>query len=307
MGASSTKSQELNLEALEDEEERSIDELIPEEFLQYRSVFAKDSFDQLPPRRPWDHAIELIPGAEPKFSKVYPMNCLEQIELDEFLEEHLRTGHIRPSKSPMGSPVFFIKKKDGGLQLVQDYRALNELTHKNRYPLPLIRELIDKLKGAKYFTSLDIRWGYNNVRMKEGDEWKAAFHTNRGSFEPLVMFFGLCNLPSTFQMMMNEIFHDLISEGKVVIYIDDILIFTKTLEEHKEIVSKVLAQLQQHHLYLKPSKCKFYQTHLSFLGLIISLNHVEMDPIKVAGVAAWPEPTKKKEVQSFLGFINFYR
>lgn len=143
--------------------------------------------------------------------------------------------------------------------------------------------------------------------MKEGDEWKATFRTNRGSFEPLVMFFRLCNSPSTFQMMMNEIFWDLISEGKVVIYIDDILIFTQTMEEHRKVVEMVLEQLQRHQLYLKPSKCKFYQMKIHFLGLIISYNYIEMDPMKVAGVAAWPEPTKKKEVQSFLGFINFYR
>lgn len=206
----------------------------------------------------------------------------------------------------MASPVFFIKKKDGGLWLVQDYRALNAMTIKNRYPLPLIKELIDKLKGAKYFTSLDICWGYNNVQMKDGDEWKVAFWTNRGSFEPLVMFFGLCNSPSTFQMMMNKIFQDLILEGKVVIYIDDILIFTSTMEEHCTIVEMVLEWLQKHKLYLKPLKCKFYQTKVHFLGLIISYNCIEMDPVKVAGVATWPEPTKRKEVQSFLGIINFF-
>lgn len=173
INASGTKSQELSLETLEGNEEKSLEEHIPSEFLRYRSVFMKESFDQLPPRRPWDHAIELIPGSDPRFSKVYPMNPIEQNELDDFLNENLSSGRIRPSKSPMASPVFFIKKKDGGLRLVQDYRALNAMTIRNRYPLPLIKELIDKLRGAKYFTSLDIRWGYNNVRMKEGDEWKA--------------------------------------------------------------------------------------------------------------------------------------
>lgn len=306
IGASGMKSQELNLEALEGEGEKLPEEYIPPEFMRYKLVFMKESFDQLPPHRPWDHTIELIPGSDLRFSKVYPMNPIEQKELDDFLEENLSSGWIRPSKSPMALPVFFIKKKDGGLRLVQDYRALNVMTIKNQYPLPLIKELIDKLKGAKYFTSLDIRWGYNNVRMKEGDEWKATFRTNRGSFEPLVMFFGLCNSPSTFQMMMNEIFRDLISEGKVVIYINDVLIFTQTMEEHRKVVEMVLEQLQGHQLYLKPSKCKFYQMKIHFLGLVISHNCIEMDPVKVARVAAWPELTKKKEVQSFLGFINFY-
>jgi len=142
----------------------------------------------------------------------------------------------------MASPVFFIKKKDGSLRLVQDYRMLNEMTVKNKYPLPLIPELINQLRGAKYFTKLDVRWGFNNVRIKEGDEWKAAFRTNRGLFEPLVMFFGLTNSPATFQKMMNEIFIDLISEGVVVVYLDDILIFTKTLDEHRRVTERVLGK-----------------------------------------------------------------
>ena len=135
----------------------------------------------------------------------------------------------------MASPVFFIKKKDGALRLVQDYRALNAITVKNKYPLPLISELIEKLQGVRYFTKLDVRWGFNNVRMKEGDEWKATFCTNRGLFEPLVMFFGLTNSPTTFQTMMNNIFQELIAEGVVVVYLDDILIFMETLEQHQEI------------------------------------------------------------------------
>jgi len=137
----------------------------------------------------------------------------------------------------MASLVFFIKKKDGTLWLVQDYRALNAMTVKNKYPLPLISELINKLRGAKYFTKLDVRWGFNNVWMKEGDEWKAAFQTNRGLFEPLVMFFGLCNSPATFQTMMDNIFDGLITEGVVLVYLDNSLIFTETLEE-------LLGQLQ---------------------------------------------------------------
>ena len=151
---------------------------VPDYLHQFESVFSKDSFDVLPESKPWDHAIELIPGAKPSGCKVYPLAPSEQKELDAFLEENLSTGRIRSSKSPMASPVFFIKKKDGSLRLVQDYRALNEMTVKNKYPLPLISELITQLRGAKYFTKLDVRWGFNNVRMKSGDEWKAAFRTN---------------------------------------------------------------------------------------------------------------------------------
>ena len=161
-------------------------------------MFAKEDFNILPEHHKWDHAIELTPGAEPKSSKVYPLFLLEQAELDTFLEENLRTGQIRPSKSPMAAPVFFIKKKDGSLRLVQDYRALNTITVKNKYPLPLISELVSQLHGAKYFTKLDVHWSFNNVHIKPGDEWKAAFCTNRDLFEPLIMFFGMTNSPATF-------------------------------------------------------------------------------------------------------------
>jgi hypothetical protein len=151
--------------------------------------------------------------------------------MDAFLEEALATGCIRQSKSPLGAPVFFIKKKDGKLHFVQDHRALNAITRKNRYLLLLINDLIHRLKDARYFTKLDVRWGYNNVRIQEGDKWKAALHTNRGLFEPLVMYFGLTNSPATFQTMMNEMFQDLITEGVVSMYLDNILIFTHSLEE----------------------------------------------------------------------------
>ncbi|HWN07996.1 MAG TPA: reverse transcriptase domain-containing protein [Pyrinomonadaceae bacterium] len=282
-------------------------EHVPPYLRDFASVFSKDSFDELPEPKPWDHAVELISDASPKGCKVYPLSVSEQKELDAFLKENVDSGRIRPSKSPMASPVFFVKKKDGKLRLVQDYRALNAMTIKNKYPLPLIPELIAKLRGAKYFTKLDVRWGFNNVRIKEGDEWKAAFRTNRGLFKPLVMFFGLTNSPATFQTMMDDIFEELISEGVVVVYLDDILIFTESLEEHRKVTRRVLELLERHKLYLRPDKCEFEKTTIEYLGVIISHNSVAMDPVKIAGVADWPAPTNKKEVQSFLGFTNFYR
>jgi len=172
----------------------------------FKSVFAKEDFDILLEHRQWDHAIELILGLEPKLSKVYLLSPVEQKELDSFLEENLRTGQIHPSKSPMAALVFFIKKKDSSLRLVQDYRALNSMTVKNKYPLPLISKLISQLCRARYFTKLDVHWGFNNVCIKPGDKWKVAFQTNRGLFEPLVMFFGMTNSLATFQTMMNNIF-----------------------------------------------------------------------------------------------------
>jgi hypothetical protein len=141
---------------------------------------------------------------------------------------------------------------------------------KNRYPLPLILELVEKLRGAKYFTKLDVQWGYHDVQIKKGDEWKAAFRTNRGLFEPLVMMFGLTNSPATFQTMMNDIFQDLVSEGVVCVYLDDILIFTKDLDEHQKVVRKVLDRLQEYRLFLRPQKCEFEKTRIEYLGLIIS-------------------------------------
>ena len=203
---------------------------------EFMSVFSKQSFDTLPEPREWDHAMELIPGSKPSGCKIYPLSPTEQKELDVFLKENLETGQIQPSKSLILSPVFFIKKKDGSLQLVQDYQALNAITVKNKYPLPLISKLINKLQGAKYFTKFDVQWGFNNVWMKDVDKWKVAFQTNQGLYKPLVMFFGLTNSLATFQTMMDGIFEDLISKGVVVVYLDDILIFTKTLEEHRNVV-----------------------------------------------------------------------
>ena len=234
------------------------------------------------------------------------MSINEQAELDKFLEDQLRKGYIVPSKSPLSSPVFFIKKKDGKLRLVQDYRKLNDITVKNRYPLPLASDIVNRLKGAKYFTKFDVRWGYNNIRIKEGDEWKAAFATNRGLFEPMVMFFGLCNSPATFQALMNSIFADLIAKGKVVVYLDDILIFTKTIEEHREIVREVLKRLQDHDLYLRPEKCEFERTEIEYLGMIIRHNEVKMDPAKVQAIVEWTVPKNLKALQAFTGFDNFY-
>ncbi|SJL15543.1 uncharacterized protein ARMOST_19044 [Armillaria ostoyae] len=203
---------------------KTFEEMVPADYSSFCDLFSKENFDELPERKLWDHTIKLVPNAKST------LDCKEQ--LNKFLDENLESGQIRESKSPFTSPFFFVKKKDGSLHPIQDYRKLNEMMIKNRYPLPLISELIDKLQGAKYFTKLNVRWGYNNVRIKVGDEEKATFHMNQRLFEPTVMFFRLTNSPATFQWMMNDIFKDLISKGKVTIYLNDILIFTKDLDEH---------------------------------------------------------------------------
>jgi len=269
-------------------------------------MFAKEDFDILPEHCKWDHTIELIPGAEPKSSKVYPLSLLEQVELDAFLEENLHTRRIQPLKSPITASMFFIKKKDGSLRLVQDYHALNAITIKNRYPFPLISELVSQLREAQYFTKLDVCWGFNNVCIKPRDEWKAAFHTNCGLFEPFVMFFKMTNSPTTFQTIMNDVFRTVIAEEVVVVYLDDILIFTKMEEEHKRMVQRVLEILTKHKLFLCPEKYEFHQKQIEYLGLVISENKAAMDSVKVTGVHEWPVPENRTDVQAFIGFVNFY-
>ena len=246
-----TYSTQLAAQAHQTKAKKTFEEMVPEAYRDFAKVFSEAESERLPEHRPWDHAIDLKPDApEMLRAKVYPMPVNEQAELDKFLEENLRKGYIVPSKSPLASPVFFVKKKDGKLRMVQDYRKLNDITIKNRYPLPLATDIINRLRQAKYFTKFDVRWGYNNIRIKEGDEWKAAFVTNRGLYEPKVMFFGLTNSPATFQSLMNSIFVDLVAAGKVAVYLDDILIYSTDLEEHRTIVCEVLRRLEEHDLFL---------------------------------------------------------
>jgi RNase H-like domain found in reverse transcriptase/Reverse transcriptase (RNA-dependent DNA polymerase) len=227
--------------------------------------------------------------------------------LDKFLKENLKKGYIRPSQSPMASPFFFVSKKDGKLRPCQDYRYLNDWTVKNSYPLPLISEIMDKLKGAKYFTKLDVGWSYNNVRIRKGDKWKAAFKTNKGLFKPTVMFFRMCNSPATFQAMMDDIFMTMIDNRLVIVYMDDILIFADTKEELEQITKLVPETLREHNLFLKAKKCKFCQTRIEYLGMIIEEGRISMDAVKLGGIRDWPIPTTLKQTRSFLGFGNFYR
>jgi hypothetical protein len=177
---------------------------------------------------------------------------------------------------------------------------------KNVYPLPLVSDLLDKLKGANIFTKLGIRWGYHNIRIKEGDEWKGAFKMNKGLFKPTVMFFGLCNSLAMFQVMMNNIFRDMLNKGWLIIYMDNILIYLNNPEEHQKQTLCMLARLHENDLFLKAEKCKFDVKEVEYLGLIISENKIAMDLMKLAGICDWPAPTNVKGVRLFLGFGNFY-
>jgi len=210
---------------------------VPSYLHKFANVFLKEGSDELPPHHEWDHAIKLVPGARLHDCKVYPLSPGQQCELDMFIEENLTSQQIHLSKSPLTSPFFFIQKKDSSLHPVQDYCYLNSIMIKNKYPLPLISDLINKLKNATIFTKFDIWWGYNNICIQSRDEWKAAFKTNHGLFKLLVMFFRLTNLPMTFQAMMNKIFTEEIQEGHVIIYLDDILIFSNDLDEHCTLIT----------------------------------------------------------------------
>ena len=242
INSKSTTATRIQAEINQKKETIPLEDRIPKEFHEYLDVFSEEKAARFPEPRTWDHKIEMKDSFLPKSFKTYNLTPQEQIELDKFLKENLDKGYIRPSQSPMASPFFFVDKKDGKLRPCQDYRYLNEHTVKNAYPLPLISELLDKLKGAQHFTKLDVRWGYNNVRIREGDQWKAAFKTNRGLFEPTIMFFGLCNSPATFQAMMDDIFGDMIGECIIIVYMDDILIFAPDKITLKETTKKVLKQ-----------------------------------------------------------------
>ena len=281
---------------------------VPTPYLEdFARVFSKEASHRLPAHQPWDHKIDLVPNVQMKNCGVYRLTPKEDQAMKTYIAEQLAKGYIRKSESPFASPFFFVDKKDSKLRPVQDYHRLNDITVKNAASLPLIADLIDSLRGARYFTKFDIRWGYNNIRITKGDEWKAAFRTNLGLFEPLVMTFGLCNAPATFQTFMNSIFQTLIAGGHVVVYLDDILIFHNDAAELDKLTRVVLEILAEHDLFLKPEKCSFNKTSIEYLGVYVSEGSVTMDPAKVAGILNWPVPTCLKHVQAFLGFCNFYR
>uniref|UniRef100_A0A0W0F076 Reverse transcriptase domain-containing protein n=2 Tax=Moniliophthora roreri TaxID=221103 RepID=A0A0W0F076_MONRR len=275
IGAKITASQEMAHQ--QQVVKKDIEELIPSYLLGYRDRFEKGKAERFLPARTYNHAIDLKPDFVPRNCKLYPLSPAEQVEQDKFLKENLQK------------------------------EELNKGTVKNTYPLPLISELLDKLKGVTIFTKLDLQNGYNNVRIKDGDQWKATFKTNRGLFEPMVMFFGLSNSPTTFQAFMNDILSDFIDEGWCVVYMDDILLFSKDQTEHREQTERLMRRLKKHDLFLKLEKCEFDITEVIFLGMVIRPSYIAMDLVKLAGIADWEPPQTVKGVHAFLGFGNFYR
>ncbi|RAL60401.1 hypothetical protein DID88_000176 [Monilinia fructigena] len=262
--------------------------------------------NELPPRRSWDHKIEIMPGKEPPYNKGRPMSPAELQVVRKWLDDNLNKGFIRESRSRSAAPLLLAAKPGGGVRICQDYRGLNNVTIKNRYPLPLIKETLDALCHAKVYTKLDIIAAFNKLRIAEGHEWKTAFTTRFGLFESLVMPFGLCNAPASFQNYINHVLFDLLDKNCTA-YLDDILIYSENVTDHRKQVREVVQRLIDAGLQIDIDKCEFETKRTKYLGLIITPGGIEMDPDKVKTILEWKSLTKLKDLQRFLGFANFYR
>src|SRR6202051_3891419 len=273
---------------------------------EFKDVFPEDLPSGLPPKRDIDHRIDLVPGQAPPSRPTYRMSQPEMDELKKQLTELMDKGYVQESKSPYGAPVLFVKKKDGSMRMCVDYRALNKITIKNKYPLPRIDELLDRLLGAKYFSKIDLRAGSWQVRIAEEDVPKTAFRTRYGHYEFLVMPFGLTNAPATFMHLMQQTFREHLDDS-VIVFIDDVLVYSKTKHEHEQHLRTVLQVLRDKQLYAKLSKCEFFQTEIGFLGHVINQYGIKMESSKVNAVTSWPPPKNIHELRSFLGLAGYYR
>ena len=281
---------------------------IPECLEHYKKLGIGDESKafELPEHGSDDHAIDLIDGAEPPHGPIYSLSEDELKVLKAYIDKHLANGFIRYSQSPAGAPILFSRKKNGGLRLCVDYRGLNDLTVKNRYPLPLIGESLDRLSRARVFTSLDLTAAYHRLRIKKGDEWKTAFRTRYGHFEYNVLPFGLTNAPASFQGLINRILAEKL-DIFVIVYLDDIVIYSANKEDHVKHVSWVLDRLLENKLFLSLEKCKWFGEEIDFLGFIVNTEGIKMQPAKVEAIRSWPAPASVNEIQQFIGLCNFYR
>ena len=272
---------------------------------EFPDVFPTD-LPGLPPERDTEFNIELLPGTAPISISPYRMAPLELKELKTQLQELLDKGFIRPSVSPWGAPVLFVKKKDGTLRLCIDYRQLNKVTVKNKYPLPRVDDLFDQLQGAQVFSKIDLRSGYHQLKIAETDIPKTAFRTRYGHYEFLVMPFGLTNAPAVFMALMNKVFQSYLDKF-VIVFIDDILIYSRNKSEHEQHLRTVLQTLREKQLYAKFSKCEFWLDQVVFLGHVVSAKGIKVDPTKIEAVVKWDPPRNVTEVRSFLGLAGYYR
>lgn len=276
------------------------------EYADYGDVASEENASTLPAHQDHDHVIELQPGTQPPHRPIYNLSEKELEVLREYLESAMNKGWIRPSTSPAGAPILFVPKKDGALRLCVDYRGLNAITQRNRYPLPLVTEIMDRLSNAKVYTKLDLRDAYHRIRIKEGQEWMTAFRTRYGHFEYTVMPFGLVNAPASFQSYVHRALSNLL-DICCVVYLDDILIYSNSEEEHVKHVREVLDRLRKFRLYIKLSKCEFHTRRVGYLGFIVTPEGIEMEQDRVASIEDWPEPENPREILMFTGFANFYR
>lgn len=279
---------------------------LPIEYAAYETLGEPEEAYGLPEHSLSDHRIELEEGAQPPWGPLYPLSGAELEELRGYLDKMQARGWIRPSTSPAGAPILFVPKKGGKLRLCVDYRALNRVTRKDRTPLPLIAEILDRLSSAKVYTKLDLREAYHRLRIREGDEWKTAFRTKYGHFEYCVMPFGLTNAPATFQAYINKALAGLV-DVVCIVYLDDILIYSADLASHKQHVRQVLDRLDRWDLYLNTEKCEFHTEKVGFLGFVVTPEGISMEEDRVAAIKQWPLPRSVGDIQTFLGFTGFYR